>query len=591
MIDNRYKVRTRIGSGGMADVYLADDQTLGRPVAIKVMHERFAQDPEFVQRFEREAQAAASLQHKNVVNVFDRGAVGSTFYIAMEYLQGRSLKDVVRAMGALEPRLAIHIIQQILAAARFAHSKGVVHRDIKPQNVMIDDEWNVKVTDFGIAYQPASGDITQTGTMMGTAQYISPEQAQGRPVSAASDLYSIGVVLFEMLTGRVPFDGESSVPIALKHVNAEPPRPSALSPGVPVVLDEIVLHAMAKEPADRYHGAEEFSVALERALVSLQPGGKTEVRAAPTAVATPVAVVDEPPADNRRNWLIAALVAALLLAGLLAYLLLVGQKETVPNVVGRAVSDAQSRLAAAGFKSEVFRQRNPTAPVDEVFSQTPSGGEKAKKGSTIVLNVSSGPGEVEMPDIEGQTQKEAIQQLKALGLDVRTRREFSARFPRGIAIRTVPDAGKKAERGSTVDLYVSRGPKQVTVPDVVGLDRAEAEKRLKAAGFTVDVTEKDSPKPKDEVLEQTPASGQKADEKSQVKLVVASGSNQVPSVLDLPENDAVQELEDAGFKVEVMTVDVDNAGDDGKVVSQTPSSGKETVGSTVVIDVGSFISP
>lgn len=583
LIDSRYTVRSRIGSGGMADVYLCDDQHLGRPVALKVMHERFAADQSFVQRFEREAQAAAGLQHKNVVNVFDRGQVGSTYYIAMEYLPGRTLKDVVNAMGALDPKLAIHLTLQILAAAKFAHSKGLIHRDIKPQNVMIDDEWNVKVTDFGIAHNPVDGDITQTGQMVGTAQYISPEQAQGKPVSNASDLYSVGVVLFELLTGKVPFDGDSSVAIALQHINQPAPRPSAVKPGVPPALDAIVMKAMAKSPVERYASAEEFSQALERAAGNLgAPPGKTEIRGA--VAATPQAAKD----NKKRNWIIAGCVLAALIVAALAYFLLIGNKAVVPNVVGRASGDAQSRIAEAGFKSQIFLQINK-APKGEVISQSPSGGNKAKKGSTVILNVSSGPGQVTMPDLEGQSQSAATKQLEALGLTVKVVKEYNSDIAAGKVTRTVPDAGEKADKGSEVELYVSRGAKQVIVPDVVGQDVDQATKILEDAGFDVTTTEADSNKPENQVTKQSPAAAGKADEGSKVKLTVASGQNSVPDVTGLKSSDAKAQLQDAGFKVKVKSIDVSDQSEDGIVQNQDPSDGAADVGSQVTIEVGNFV--
>ncbi|MGH2905519.1 MAG: PASTA domain-containing protein [Solirubrobacterales bacterium] len=592
LIDNRYEVNGRIGSGGMADVYLCDDQHLGRPVALKVMHERFAQDASFVQRFEREAQAAAGLQHKNVVNVFDRGQVGNTYYIAMEYLQGRSLKDVINAMGALDPKLATHICMQILAAAKFAHTRGIVHRDIKPQNVMIDDEWNVKVTDFGIAHNPVAGDITQTGQMVGTAQYISPEQAQGKPVSSASDLYSVGVVLFEMLTGKVPFDGESSVAIALKHINEQPPRPSSVVPTVPPAYDAVVMKAMAKSPVERYASADEFASALENARDGLgEAPGKTEIRSAPTVAAAAATTPDDEAAKKRRrNWIIAGCTIAAIVIAALLYFLLIGNKEAVPNVVGRSLGDAQSRLAQAGFKSEVFHQTNE-APVDEVFSQSPDGGQKAKKGSTIILNVSSGPGEVTMPDVAGLTQSEAVNQLESLGLKVTVNKEFSSAQDKGAAVRTVPASGDKAEKGSEVDLYVSKGAKQVAVPNVVGQDLDAATKTLEAAGFKVSSTEKDGSDPKDQVMEQSPSAGGKADDGSTVKLTVASGQNEVPDVTGETESQATNDLEDEGFKVKVKEVDVTDQDQDGLVQTQTPPNGNSDVGSTVTIEVGVFTAP
>ncbi|MEA2144743.1 MAG: eukaryotic-like serine/threonine-protein kinase, partial [Solirubrobacteraceae bacterium] len=239
LIDRRYKIVSRLGSGGMADVYLAEDQQLGRKVALKLLHRRFSADPGFVERFRREAQAAAGLQHPNIVSVYDRGSYEETYYIAMEYLPGRSLKQLIRDQAPLDPVRAIDLTIQILQAARFAHRHGVIHRDLKPHNVIVDDADQAKVTDFGIARAGAS-DMTETGSIMGTAQYLSPEQAQGHAVSAASDLYSIAVVLYEMLTGRVPFDADSAVTIALKHVSESPTAPTRINAGVPRELEQIV---------------------------------------------------------------------------------------------------------------------------------------------------------------------------------------------------------------------------------------------------------------------------------------------------------------------------------------------------------------
>src|SRR6266567_6209537 len=257
LVDGRYKVVARLGAGGMADVYLAEDQQLGRKVALKLLHHRFAENPGFVERFRREAQAAAGLQHPNVVGVYDRGAYDGTYYIAMEYLPGRSLKQLIRDEAPLDPVRAIDITLQILKAARFAHRRGIIHRDLKPHNVIIDDADQAKVTDFGIARAGAS-DMTETGSIMGTAQYLSPEQAQGHAVSAASDLYSIGVVLYELLTGVVPFEGETAVAIAFKQVSAVPRPPSDLNPALPPSLDAVVLRALAQDPAERYASADEL---------------------------------------------------------------------------------------------------------------------------------------------------------------------------------------------------------------------------------------------------------------------------------------------------------------------------------------------
>ena len=264
VVDGRYRVLHRLGSGGMAEVYCAQDLQLGRKVALKILYRRFAEDSEFVERFRREASSAAGLQHQHVVAVYDRGEYDGTYYIAMEYLEGRSLKTIVQQEAPLDPDRAIDLTIQVLRAARFAHRRGIIHRDLKPHNVIVDAEGRAKVTDFGIARAGAS-DMTQTGSIMGTAQYLSPEQAQGHAVSAASDLYSIGIMLYEMLTGRVPFDGESAVTIALKQVNERPTPPSAYNPAVTPELEEAVMRALEKDPARRYPDADAFIAALQAA--------------------------------------------------------------------------------------------------------------------------------------------------------------------------------------------------------------------------------------------------------------------------------------------------------------------------------------
>ena len=283
IVDNRYKVLSRLGAGGMADVFLAEDQQLGRKVALKLLHRRFAEDPGFVERFRREAQAAAGLQHPNVVSVYDRGKYDGTYYIAMEYLPGRTLKQLIREDAPLDPVRAIDLTIQILKAARFAHKRGVIHRDLKPHNVIVDESDHAKVTDFGIARAGAS-DMTETGSIMGTAQYLSPEQAQGHAVSASSDLYSIAVVLYELLTARVPFDADAAVTIALKHVSEAPTPPTQLNPKIPPELEAVVMWALNKNPADRPNDADDFVAALESAKSAIQSGNAGQRTASIAAV-------------------------------------------------------------------------------------------------------------------------------------------------------------------------------------------------------------------------------------------------------------------------------------------------------------------
>src|SRR3954469_7376650 len=357
MVDDRYELDHKIGSGGMVDVWLAEDTELDRKVAIKILHERFAQDGEFVQRFQREAQSAAGLQHPNVVGIFDRGEFGDTYFIAMEYVDGPSLKDLVK--GGMGTKDAIDFTRQILNAARFAHRKGIIHRDLKPQNVLIDDEGRARVADFGIARGGENSDITATGSVMGTAQYLSPEQAQGKPTTPRSDIYSIGVILYEALTGRVPFEGDSAVPVALKQVSEAPRHPSAINPDIPPALDAVVMRALAKDPDARFKDADAFLRALDAAERAPDPPRPQDTAA--YAAVSPEGEADVPGGqavvyeeweereDRRRwRWIVLALLAAGV-AALVAFALTRPSHVAIPDVIGQNVDAASAVLDSKGF--------------------------------------------------------------------------------------------------------------------------------------------------------------------------------------------------------------------------------------------------
>src|SRR3954453_13891865 len=359
VVDNRYRVQRRLGSGGMADVYLADDSQLGREVALKMLHRRFSRDREFVERFRREASAAAGLQHPNVVSVFDRGEYDGTYYIAMEYLPGRTLKDVIREKAPIDQLRAIAFAIQILQAAAFAPRRGVIHRDFKPHNVIVGADHRLKVTDFGIARAGAS-EMTETGSIMGTAQYLSPEQAQGQRVGAASDLYSIGVVLYEMLTGRVPFTGESAVSIALKHVSEEPPALRALRPGVHPRLEQAVGRALLKDSAQRYASADEFIAALEQGGPAIVSGDNS----GGTSTFVPVAPPEERDVRGRR-WpfvVLALVLLGLALAAALLHPWSNATQVTVPKVTGQPVTRATAQLEGGGFKVKTHGVQSSVKP-------------------------------------------------------------------------------------------------------------------------------------------------------------------------------------------------------------------------------------
>ena len=604
VIDGRYRVDHRIGSGGMADVYCATDLQLGRKVALKLLYRRFAEDAEFVERFRREASSAAGLQHPNVVGVFDRGEWDGTYYIAMEFLEGRSLKDIVRDQGPLPPPRAAELIVQVLKAARFAHRRGVIHRDFKPHNVLVDSEGRAKVTDFGIARAGAS-DMTETGSIMGTAQYLSPEQAQGHTVSAQSDLYSIGIMLYELLTGRVPFDGDSPVTIALKQVSEDPVPPSALNPAVTPALEAVVLQALQKDPAHRFPDADAFIAALEGAVAGPGHDGRTSVF---TTGSYPAPLVSVPPPvdpaavlerEDRRNlrrialWTFVTLMVAAIAAG--AYLLLKPDLILVPDAVRKTQVTATTILQNAGFQVDVQRARSETVPADRVFRQDPAPGERAKDGSTVTILVSSGPGDATIPALAGATVKEARRRLEAAGFKADVRREISDTVETGRVIETSPPERSRLQKGRTVELIVSSGPEQVTVPGVIGRSRDEAQSTLEAAGFEVTIAEQETEDQEPgTVLDQSPDPDSEVDQGSAVKLTVAKAPPkvEVPDVVDEDVDKARAALEAAGFTVKVRKETVESEDDAGRVLSQDPPGGSErTRGATVTLRVGDFQAP
>jgi serine/threonine-protein kinase len=592
IVDGRYRITERIGSGGMADVYCADDMHLGREVAIKILHRRFSQDEEFVERFRREASAAAGLQHPNVVAVFDRGSHDDTWYIAMERLKGRTLKQLINDDAPIDQRRAIDLTIQVLQAAGFAHKRGVVHRDFKPHNVIVGDDDSVKVTDFGIARAGAS-EMTETGSIMGTAQYLSPEQAQGQRVDARSDLYSIGIILFELLAARVPFTGDSAVSIALKHVSEPAPSVATLRPDVHPVLESIVARALVKDPAGRFQSAEEFVLALDdarRAIASGRAGEQTAMykRSGPPLPPLPPAVADERDRPRGRWPFIALglLILALLGAAAFLHFSQTAQVE-VPRVTGLDVDRASKRLERQGFAVTIREQRNPEPP-GTVLGSDPGQGKRADEGSTVTLIVSSGPGQLSVPDVGGFSASRAQKTLTKSGFKFQLDERTSPTVPAGRVIRTRPAAGKTVDYGSRVVLVVSSGPRQIQVPSVVGLTQSSAEKALEDAGLTVSITEEESDAPKGEVTKQDPPADTQVDEGSTVALTVSKGRQLVPvqDVTGRSVDDARTVLEGDGFRVKVVDRATDNPLEDGIVLEQRPSGGERPKGAAITIFVG-----
>ncbi|HET7454593.1 MAG TPA: PASTA domain-containing protein [Solirubrobacterales bacterium] len=598
VVDKRYRVLRRIGSGGMADVWLAEDAHLQRQVALKVLHSRYLQDPDFIARFQREAEAAAGLQHPNIVGVYDRGQDDGVNYIARRYVEGPTLKQLIER--GLTPEQAVALVRQVLEGARFAHRNGIVHRDLKPQNVIVDQEGKAVVTDFGIARAGVS-EITQTGSVMGTPQYLSPEQAQGFEVTGVSDLYSIGVILYEALTGRVPFEGESAVAVAMKQVAEVPQRPSSINPQVSPALDAVVMRALEKEPGNRFQSADAFIAALDQAM--REPGGgrgTAAFAAAPPIIAT---AEELPPEEDRRrnNWLWALLVAAIVIGLLIGLLATRSSKTDVPNVTGKQLEFAIAQLERKGFEvgEEKFVERQ--SPKNTVLEQDPLPGSAEEDCAflslfcskpKVDLTVSAGPGSGQVPSTNGLTAAAATKKLEAAGFDVATQRVNSSSVEEGLVVFSEPRGGDTTTNGSTVTIFVSQGPKLAKVPVLVGVQREVAVQRLSARGLSPSVSEEESSSPKGQVIRQSPSAGTQVEPGATVTLVVSGGEEEekatkVPNVIGRERREAVEAIRAAGLTPQVEEEETEVPSQVGRVTDQFPPPGSELEPkSTVTITVG-----
>ena len=629
LFDGRYRILRKLGAGGMANVYLAEDEDLGRRVAIKILNDRYANDELFVERFRREAKSAAGLSHPNIVSIYDRGEAEGTYYIAMEVIEGRSLKELILTRGPLPIGQAITYTLEMLEALRFAHRHGIIHRDVKPHNILIGER--LKVTDFGIARAGAS-QMTEAGSIMGTAQYLSPEQARGAPVTASSDLYSIGIVLYEMLTGKVPFNGDSAIEIAMKHLNELPKPPSKTRPEIPEELDQVVLRALSKAPEDRYQTAEEFAEDLHRveAGLPLAPetaeaatailtaptaaiGGTTEVlpdeatRVASVRPTTPVGppsyppayMYDEPP-PKRRRWapwlLVLLLLAAAGFAGWYVFTkiqdqLAASEPVSVPNVVGIREELAVTKLEEAGFVVNTERDASRDVKEGFVIEQRPDGGTRLPEGDEVTIIVSTGVPRTTVPDVVGMDYANAVDTLSDANLDVRKREVFSKKRE-GRVLTQDPPSGEVVDEGTTVVLEVSKGLETVAVPDVLNQTEASARSELDAAGFGVEVIEAASDTtPEGFVSAQSPDPGTDAAKGSTVTITISTGPStvEVPNVVGQQSEAAEDDLQNAGFEVNVESVPVTDPTQDNVVQDQDPDGGSQAAsGSTVTIYVGEF---
>jgi serine/threonine-protein kinase len=601
----------------MAEVYLANDRILGRQVALKVLSARYAHDAQFVERFRREASSAASLNHPNIVQIYDRGEAEDTYYIAMEYLDGRSLKEIILKYAPLSPDLLVSVSVQILEALRFAHRRDVIHRDIKPQNIIIDSEGRVKVTDFGIARAGSASTMTEAGSIIGTAHYLSPEQAQGQPVEAASDLYSLGVVMYEMATGKLPFDGDNPVGIAMQHAHERPVAPRTITPDIPENLEGVILRSLGKHPIERYLTAQAMLADLrkvqdgepvsapaafvEQATQIMAPAAvaaaaqPTQVRAKGSQYAQqlPEPVYGEGP-RRRSVWPWILVIVLLLALGGGAYAVFsnwnsaAAETAVVPGVVGTSEQNAKKAIEAAGFDFKVEGEQ-PSADVaaGDIARQDPEEGTELALGERVSVWVSSGKGKVEVPNVVGKTQVAATQQLMALGLDVVPQEETVKDQKVGTVVRQSPGEGEQVDAGTKVTIIVVAPSNTVEVPRLISMTQDSAVALLEGMKLVPVVRERDSTEPGKTVVDQDPREGEEVEPGSEVTIFVSNAPEvttvRVPPVAQMGYTVAQARARLATYGLRSNTVEVETPDyPPGEVIGQDPPAGREVERGSIV---------
>ncbi len=617
LLEGRYSVESFIAHGGMASVYLATDTRLDRRVAVKVLHAHLAGDQETLARFQREARAAARLSHPNVVAVYDQGTDGDRPFLVMEYVPGATLRQVLRDRGPLSPAEAVTVMDHVLAALSVAHRAGLVHRDIKPENVLITADGRVKVADFGLARAVAGSTVTTTGSVLfGTAAYLAPEQFQHGTADERSDVYSAGVVMFELLTGAVPYTGDSAYAVLHKHAYEDIPAPSTRTAGIPPQIDALVTWATSRDPAQRPADAGELHASLmdvrERlGLHAAVPGLPvtmtapiTETTPAPTSAVTQAVPASDgktgagaPPARpqrrtgfadrfGRRGPIISAIVAfAILLAAILGWYFAVGRYTHTPELLGDTKQAAEAALADAGLK---VRYLPPIHSIEfekgEVAKESPGPGDRISNGGTVTLRMSLGPAHHQLPSLAGESVAAATSNLTGLHIGVSdTKRIYDSDIAKGNVVKTDPAAGQTVDEGSDVTLYVSKGPAPVVIPDVSGESEADAANELKAEGLVVRIARQyDDTVPDGQAISTDPGAGKNAKAGDKVTLYVSRGPHlyPVPNVVGMPLGEAISRIVDAGFKADPKAF---APGGPQKVFRQTPT-GNQPKGTHIELD-------
>ena len=615
VFNDRYDLHRQIARGGMADVYLARDLLLDRPVAIKVLFDQFSKDKQFVERFRREAQRAANLNHPNIVSVFDWGEERGTYFIVMEYVEGRSLAEIIKTEGSIHPDKVAEISSEVAAALSFAHRNGIVHRDVKPGNVLVAPNGHIKVADFGIAraLTNVQSELTQAGTVMGTATYISPEQAQGMEIDPRSDLYSLGVMIYEMLSGRPPFAGETPVAVAYQHVQDSPISLRAAGVSVAESLEAVTMKLLAKNPVNRYPTAEDLRSDLRRyqeGAHDLRPSspsgvtGRTFQKPIPTS-SKPKQVKVRRDDGFRRTALFTVFMGILLVVfGYLVvqFLDTIGVEDSgntpvelsmseVPNLIGTPLDEAREILREARLSVQMDYQTNIDYPENTVFDQEPTAGAKLEPADTVRLWVSKGTGPMTLIKVIGDSVGDAVRDLEAMGLRVDTLEFEDPVQPAGQVIDQNPVAGSEITPGTRVILFVSKGPAVEQIPDLENRPFLAAMNIISQLGWLASTSEEASETiPAGLVIRTEPPAQSKLSPGSRVEIVISSGLPMlfVPSVTSLLQDSAVQTLEEEGFQVNLIEELLPTGSvNDGRVISQSPQPELEVeLGTIVTIVVG-----